>query len=287
MVAYVTPFVDRAKEFLKSEELEDLYHAALELRFAIEEIAYEKLKLRDKNLAPDEIDKWQPGRVIQQLQDLVDPTIGSDAQLFIKPEQGPGSEEEPKFVGASKGINFKEVSRHWQKLGSYLHRQKPVKGEKVGPTGSDPKAVKAYLEEVKAYVEELTSTSFDGFFSQNVTFKCFYCGTPILRTESSLEDKQIIRCYSQECSKELLILQEGKGWSITPNNINFPCKKCEAPLELNTADLQRVPKEFPVSVAAIVACDKCETEHQVSWSLRYGLRHGNASEGSNEEPNKP
>ena len=125
MVANVKPFVDRARKFLESEEPSDLFHTALELRFAIEEIAYDKLKLRLKYTAPQDIDKWQPDRVIQQLQDLVDPKINLDTNWSFKPEQGPGSDTNPTFMGTSKGIGFKDIRKRWQKLGSYLHRPNP------------------------------------------------------------------------------------------------------------------------------------------------------------------
>ena len=272
MVAYVEPYLERAKGRLKSDQLHDLRYACLELRLALEEIAYDKLKLRLKNTAPHEIDRWQPGRVIQQLEDLVDPHIGKNSQLFIKPEQGPGSEDEPTFVGESKGTDAKQLGKHWQKLGSFLHLPKPTKESPKSTPPPEPEKLKEYLSEVVAFVEVATSTRFDTFFSANVIFECSYCKAPISRTEDSLEHQQSVTCYNPECGNEHVVLKEGDDWAITRNKFNFSCKKCNEMFDVNASELQRIPKEVPISVGLQLPCSNCGAEHVIVWQLKYGLK---------------
>ena len=161
MIAYTVPNIERARRLLKSENHEDRKYLALELRFAIEEVAYKKLAMRIQKINPEEIDAWQPGRVIKLLTEQVDPHIKSDSQLFVGLEDEYGQQpSEMNAIGRTKGLDYKKLEKHWHKLGSYLHRSVP----KVDPKGrvetTDSSISEQYAEEVLKFIED-ASTYFD------------------------------------------------------------------------------------------------------------------------------
>jgi hypothetical protein len=119
----------RAKQLLASGELHSLRYACLELRLALERIAYQKLKLRLGNISGDEVSAWQPQRVMDTLMELVDPYLDRDAVLGMGSRPGGGDPATDTFVpvGTVKGINPKLIGKFWQKLGYFLHIDKPIK----------------------------------------------------------------------------------------------------------------------------------------------------------------
>lgn len=72
----------RAKELLIQESEESLRYACLELRYCIESIAYEYLKLNEKRVPEDVLGTWQPKKVMEILLQY-DPDIDQDYTLKL------------------------------------------------------------------------------------------------------------------------------------------------------------------------------------------------------------
>ena len=66
MVYQTEPHTERAREHLESDDYNRLIYACLELRFALERIAYQKLPLRLDKITIEEIRAWQPRRAMDR-----------------------------------------------------------------------------------------------------------------------------------------------------------------------------------------------------------------------------
>jgi len=103
--------IERAREHLASGEPHRLRYVCLELRFALERIAYQKLQLRLGDISVDDIGAWQPKRALME---LVDPHLDRDATLSMGARPGGGDPETDTFtpLGTNKGINPKDLGKH-------------------------------------------------------------------------------------------------------------------------------------------------------------------------------
>lgn len=166
------PHIERAQGHLSSGEPHRLRYACLELRFALERIAYQKLQLRLPEVSQKEIAAWQPKRIIAALMELVDPMLGADYTLSVgKHSDRPPQEDDYTLVGTNKGVDAKSIGKHWHKLGSFLHMTMPTqKGDY--PKEPEEGPFREFLAEVLTYVKDMTSTSFDMVMSEKVSFAC-------------------------------------------------------------------------------------------------------------------
>ena len=273
MIAYTDPYIERARRLLRTGNHEDRKYAALELRFAIEEVAYKKLAMRIKKIFPGEINNWQPGRVIKLLTELVDPHIKSDSQLFVGVEDEYGQQpSEMNFIGRTKGLDYNKLEKHWHKLGSYLHRKFPEIDSKGRVETTDSSISEQYAEEVISFIEEV-STHFDVFMSTCVNFTCTYCRDPIIKLESTVQDGSRVRCQNPNCGLEFVITKHQEQFSAKPNEYFFPCEGCGEPIRINSVDLQKVTINFPISTRVAATCDHCQCEHHLCWVLMHARTH--------------
>lgn len=98
MVFQTEPHIQRARAHIASGEKDRLAYACLELRYALERIAYQKLQLRLDKITVEEIGAWQPRRAMDRLMELVDEHLTKDSTLSVAPESEPGKPATEGFV---------------------------------------------------------------------------------------------------------------------------------------------------------------------------------------------
>lgn len=261
--------LEKAKTLIESNDPEQFYYACLELRYALEKIAYEKLRLRLDKITIDEIAAWQPRRALDRLMDLVDKHLDQDSVLLMGKEHEYGvSPPADEFVslGRTKGINPKEMGKNWQKLGSYLHIKMP-KNKSHHPEKSSSEKLKSYLEDVIKYIDELSNTNIDAHFSPNVTFQCSRCEQTIVRNINLLKDGDVIQCQNNECIASYIVHKEENEYKFEEFLIPLECKKCGKETLYHANDLLKIPytNDF------ITKCRECSAQHKVRWNLEYAL----------------
>ncbi len=268
MVFQTEPHIQRAQEHLGSGDRDRLVYACLELRFALERIAYQKLQLRLDKITIEEIAAWQPRRAMDRLMELVDEHLERDATISVAEEKQAGDTGEAKYVplGAVKGVSPRELGRHWQKLGSFVHVQMPKKKGDRPPT-PDEASLRTYIQKVIEYIEEVTSTRFDFHFSQNVTFACGKCGQRIVRNRDLLKEEAVVQCQNPNCNASYVTRLTDGEFGFEPYQIPLDCRSCgqTAYIEAN------VFREMKPDEGRIVVCDNCGTRHLVRWLLKYAL----------------
>lgn len=268
MVFRTEPHLERARAHLESGDADRLPYACLELRYALERIAYQKLQLRLGKISAREIAGWQPRRAIETLAELVDDRLGENVTMRIarEPKDGKPHDEDYVMLGESKGVSPREIGRHWHKLGSFLHVRVPKKkGDYPDPPDEAP--LHAYLGEVIEYIEQLTSTGFDLHFSKNVSFHCSKCGQSIVRNCELLEDGAVVQCQNPHCTASYLTHAEDGGFRFEFYQLRLDCKGCgeSSHIEANTfLGMER-------DEARRFVCPECGTVHLVRWMVQYAL----------------
>lgn len=268
MVFRIEPYIERVREHLESEAPHRLRYACLELRYALERIAYHKLRNRLDKVSPEEISAWQPNRVMKILMELVDEHIDRDYTLQIAEEIKPGVVSEKGFstLGKVKGISPRKFGGHWHKIGYYLHVQKPKeKGDM--PVEPDAEELKPYLEEVLRYVEEINETGFDAHFSLNATLKCCECKQKIVRNLKLLENGTVVQCQNPNCDASYIIRIKNDETCYDPYQIPLDCKNCNETMYFEANIFLKMKHDEYI----LVSCDKCDARHVVDWNLRHVL----------------
>ena len=113
----------RARKELDSEVPERLRYAALELRFALEALTYERAQSYAAELPPQEYHTWQPRKLMAVLVEI-DPSAFSSGTLFagLEEEYGkPPPLEAMKLVGTEKTLSVADIKEFYDALGSFLH----------------------------------------------------------------------------------------------------------------------------------------------------------------------
>lgn len=266
MIYNTEKHISQAKKLIKSGDNNDLYHACLELRYAIEKIAYQKLKLRLGKVSSKEISAWQPRRALEILSELVDEHLEHDSSLRIAQDDELGQDVVPrKFVPIAeiKGVNPKKLGKHWQKLGSYLHIQMP-KSKNAVIKKHDATNLKDYLAKVIEYLEQFNKSSADFHLSRNITVECSACNQKIIRNITLLKDRDIVYCQNPECSATYQIhKQEKDGFRFQPYICEHKCHNCEHVMVFEVGPLLKLKYEQHKTVA----CAKCKTEYVIHWKL--------------------
>lgn len=267
MVFNINKNINTAKSLIEKNDTDQLYYACLELRYALEKITYQKLKQRLDKITIEEISSWQPKRALDRLMELVDEHLGQDTTLSMAREDQYGvAPDAAKFfhVGTTKGIDPKKIGKHWQKLGSFLHIKMP-QTKSDHPEKPDATTLKEYLGEVIDYIEKLTSTSFDSFFSMNVTVKCSRCEQSIVRNSKLLKEGDIVQCQNPQCPASYIVHKKEEDFIFEPYLFTLECDKCgqKADYEANAF----LKMSYRDSYRA--KCNGCGAEHNVRWSLEH------------------
>lgn len=168
-------------------------------------------------------------------------------------------------VGTNKGVNPKDLGKHWQKLGSNLHVSMPKrKGEH--PKGPDPVALRVFIQEVIGYVENITSTGFDSHFSVKVSFACGACKQTVVRNSQVLKDGEIVQCQNPACDASYRVHKQGDQFTFETHTLDIPCNNCKGTVHIAANKLLKL--DYWERVAVLCGCG---TRHVVVWRLYHAL----------------
>ena len=264
MVFRTEPNIQRAREHLDSNDGSRLRYACLELRLALESIAYQKLQLRLDKITIEEIGAWQPKRVMERLMELVDEHLTEDSVLRVAPEGPDGKADDADFVtlGSNKGINPKDIGKHWFKLSSFLHTKVPKKKGDIQKPLNEAE-LRKYIEEVISYIEDVTSSQFDSHFSENVTFKCNKCSQSIVRNSNLVKYGDIVQFQNPNCNTSYIANIQNGNFTFKNYKLHFDCRECKQRNYIEANDLLNLEKHKLQSVT----CVNCETQYHVRWAL--------------------
>jgi hypothetical protein len=108
------PIIERIRKLLDEGTPQSVTYAALEARLALEKVCYDRLRQRHDYISHEQLKKWQPGGVMNQLITDVDAhatqtltlQIGSPVSAGVKPE-----DDEYVEIGTEIGFDVKQPHR--------------------------------------------------------------------------------------------------------------------------------------------------------------------------------
>ena len=209
---------------LESMNIERLVYAALQFRLAIEALVYARAEGYEKNIPPEQIERWQPKKVMERLLEI-DGAANIGAVLYVDLEQTPLDEvpKEMHLVGQQNVLSLAIIKKHYDALGSFLH-QPVMKHLREGKTYS-PEKIRSRCEAIAKAVEiVLESSAVSMNFGRDFKIQCMRCGAEMQRRTPMQAYDYVIRC--SDCGAGYRIKGEGINDSkprFHPLTLSFQC----------------------------------------------------------------
>ena len=264
---YLPPLIDRIKALLAEDTDSTVTYAALEARLALEKVCYDRLRQRHDYISHDQLARWQPGGVINQLLTDVDEhvaetvtlSIGSPSTAGVKPE-----DDEYVEVGTQIGFDAKRIVSMWNALSRLaLHVRLPENKDDHIPEYGDRGAIRTKVEEVVVELERLTRGTmvFSGF-GPEVSFTCS-CGEKNKRRASLLKEGHSVFCVNPECKASYKVTRDGEEFTFESELTTVNCEKCDK----SNAWPVRMSYSMKCDQAYSFKCRSCGFENLVKWRL--------------------
>lgn len=262
--------IARIRALLDDESEASVTYAALEARLALERVCYDRLRQRHDYISHAQLQRWQPGAVINTLMAEVDPHLGHTVVLSMSKgsDDGDLKPEEHEYVeiGTEVGLNSKRIAKLWNALGKLaLHAHLPEnKEDQLGEYG-DATKIRLKVDEVVLELERLAkgTMSFSGFvIGGDVVFECT-CGEINRRRASLLLDGQFVHCYNPECRTTWKAIKEPDGFGFESVTVSVSCENC-----LNENHLPwRYFIDMKYDQYGSFSCHSCQHKNYVQWRL--------------------
>jgi hypothetical protein len=256
-------FWQRAKEIINKDDDSILQYACLELRFCLESITYQKLKLYSKRLPTSIIEKWQPPQAVRALLEI-EPHADQDFSLRFCSESSLGMPDGNwTSLGNHKSLKSKWLNKNYNKLGSCLHISAP---SKETSKNTDFIKLRAYLNEVVNFLEPIVNCSLDTSLAQVVTFDCGVCNQPIIANQEGLINIDKVSCLNPNCRAEYWVNSEGDKFNFQLIVSTFTCYSCDSKIDIENKKI-KIGFEF--------SCVCCKAKH-VIVSRQWGVAPKNS-----------
>lgn len=220
----------QARKELDSGDDARLRYAALELRFAIEAIAYDKAQAYQKELPPKEYATWQPRKLMKVLIEI-DPNADKASAISFGIEEEYGKPaKEMRFLGKEDPLTLANIKKHYDALGSYLHM--PTLEQINKGIGTDNIKLRERCNTVIIIITEvLESRVFNITIGNFAEVSCSRCNAKIRRRIPLGQSKTEANCF--ECGAPYIVTDIGnsqvewtrKGEHVPCPNPNLQCKE--------------------------------------------------------------
>jgi len=242
-----------------------LTYAALECRLTIEQVCYERLKISYDHISYDDLTKWQPRHVVQQVVEDANELAASGFTLSISknPVPSDGSplakyeHETQEYVpiGEQVEIDLSKLGKMWNALSRVaLHIKLPEnKSDNINNYGF-PDEIKSKVSSTLVELEKLKSGNLlSGALGWNYCFPCVACGTEIRRILKLLKHNQVVNCISPDCKETYLIQKEGEEVFPIRRVVSVQCEQCGNKIAI----AQRLIDDLKQGEKLDVQCDSC------------------------------
>ena len=239
---------NRAKSLLSTGDDLQLRYVCLELRFCLEALTYDKLKLYKSRLPPSLLSTWQPPQALKVLERL-EPGSTEDFTLYFGREDTPGQPaSEVTYIGTHKFIDLRWLRKTYNKLGNYLHVPTPS-AKRQQPLRSD-------LEKMLQTLEPIVQSSLDATIAETVEFDCHKCEKKVLTNKKGLKTGSEVECLDENCGTIYWVHEQDDGkFKFILKAARFSCKECSDTIEIGYRFL---------TVGYQFRCTNCDRGYQLA-----------------------
>ncbi len=235
--------LERAEKLIDEGGREALSYASLELRLAIESWFYDIRKQYIDHLPETLHGKWQPHQLMKAIE-AIDPESLCDRKLTIFPDAAAGA---PGLTFQARNLSTKEIKKHHNSLGKYLHADLNCKLIDLGKWRDE-------LQEVARCLDRLRDANAVLSGHQWILFPC-ECGLQIKRAQSALKEGTIIECIKEDCQKQYRVSVAGEEFRISPEVVDGVCPMCNGAVFINRGFLR--------ADAVVIQCHLCAKDFGV------------------------
>lgn len=263
----LAPTIQRIRALLAEDNDASVTYAALEARLALEKVVYDRLRQRHDYISHEQLAKWQPGAVINQLISDVDADVTQTRTLRMakQPAQGVKPDENDFVeIGTEVGFDAKALAKMWNALAKLaLHVRLPKKSSDQIPDYGDRKKIRAKIDEVLVELERLSkgTMAFSGL-GKTVTFECL-CGAVNKRRAALLNNGQRVFCINPDCKASWKVKKLNDEFVFEAETYDVECQGCGQLIQLPW----RVFFEMKFDQRATIVCQTCNHENFVVWRL--------------------
>lgn len=113
----------RAESELNSDDPMHFRYAALELRYAMEALTYDRARAYKNEIPPEEYGTWQPRKLMLLLAEINPHAVKSSTiSARLEEEYGkPAPAKNMKLLGTDHVLSISDIKEHYDAIGSYLH----------------------------------------------------------------------------------------------------------------------------------------------------------------------
>jgi predicted RNA-binding Zn-ribbon protein involved in translation (DUF1610 family) len=247
----------RARQLLNEGEEQSLIYAALELRFTLEYLTYDRA-LAYTNELPEAVHSvWQPKNLMKVLLEI-DPFADAEMTLSIgiAPSKSEGSSD-LQTLGTERPLTLSVIKHHYDALGSFLHAPDLRRGKRHI---SDHEKLRERCNKLVDEIERVLSADLWNLRSTaGYKFQCPRCDTTrLVRLKSSEEslDFQCLRCNAEFRGRKSDI----NSLRYNPKGKQFRCTNQEC------GNLVFVWSD-ELRAEAMIECGSCGTKHTIGLSV--------------------
>ncbi|MEI3807599.1 hypothetical protein V6R85_24055 [Agrobacterium sp. CCNWLW32] len=262
-------YLKRAKAELETEEDHRLRYAALDLRFAIEALTYDRAQAYKDELPSSEYETWQPRKLLALLLEI-DPMADKGGSLAVGVEETEG-EPAPEMVpfGSETVFDLRLLKKHYDAIGNFLHVPTLAQAEKAPPP---PEKFRQRCVQVSEYVgKALASAVWNITLGSFATMECENCGAKIRRRMPHGQKTVSAACF--ECEATYTITDRGNGkveWKMDMVDVRCGNPDCDKVIHILKKELK--PGSHWV-------CEVCHGKNVIALAIRHepGERAASAS----------
>lgn len=233
--------LENAMKLIEASDTASLRYACLELRFALEAHVYERLSKEVDELPRSVVEKWEPNKAMKMLT-MFDELADLDVRVTISEQDGSNPHE---FT--YHNIKNIDLSRLYNKLGSYLHLPQPSKAK-------DFQIRKDKIKFIADSILELCEGNLIIIKKEYHQFNCTKCEKPILYTYNYITQNNSIICQNENCRIEHMIEHKGENVYFG-SKIQATCVKCKSDVNFFYSELK---------VGNTVLCPNCKYSYMVN-----------------------
>ncbi len=246
-------YLENAKKLIQLGGQSNLRYAALELRFCMEAITYEKLKHSACRIPPAVLKKWQPPQAVKALLEH-EPNADKSFTLLVGKEEAYGvPSKNMKVIGVHNTFNLKWLRKHYNKIGGLLHYQhEPEHNYKNSNT-----ELKNYLNIIVSDIENVINSPIrSAWFGITYEFNCKNCSELVVYGKHTIEKSGHIICQNQNCNAEYYasLINGDKNAIFELKITQFKCIGCN--------DLISVENRF-LKIGYTFECENCKRVHKI------------------------
>lgn len=255
----------RAKALLATGLDDQLRYAALELRFAMEALTYDRAQAYSKEIPPEEMATWQPDKVMKVLLEI-EPTADSSYTLRIGEEPYPGgTPKQMHTLGVDTVFGLADLKKHYHAVGSVLHTPTMQQLQRAKPL--DAAKLRMRLEAIaQDLTKSLDSPVRNATFSSSASHLCQRCEKPIRKRFPIGQHSVEAKCFSCGASYRISLLDDRKvSWEPLMRQVNCPTESCPGEIWL-WLDEVRPGTQW--------SCSECKRPYRMGLGIMPDTRPG-------------